>query len=84
MKKLFFAFVLASILSSCGAAYNTALKQIELGMTTEQVVGLMGDKYTVVQNSSPQVIEYKDRYKNNWYFEFTNNRLTKWYKTTDN
>lgn len=85
MKKLLFTVFLAVALSACGTAYNSALKQIELGMTKEQVVGLMGDKYTVVQstNAGNDTITYKDKFKNHWFFVFDNGQLVKWYKETE-
>ncbi len=73
------------LLSACGTAYNAALKQIELGMTQEQVVSLMGNKYSVSnQTNNGATLEYKDRYKNDWFFEFQDNKLVKWYKETEN
>ena len=85
MKKLIFTLFLATVLMACGTAYNLALKQIELGMTQEQVISLMGEKYSIVDgtNDVNRTIEYKDRYKNNWYFVFVNNQLNKWYKETE-
>lgn len=85
MKKFLFLLVLSISLLSCGTAYNSALKQIQLGMTQTDVVSLMGDNYNVVEyrNDRNQTIQYRDRYKNNWYFEFYDGRLYKWYKTTD-
>ncbi|NDW18079.1 hypothetical protein D0T53_03995 [Dysgonomonas sp. 216] len=85
MKRLLFIIAIAAMLTSCGTAYNDSLKKIELGMTPEQVVSLMGDKYTVVaqKDYSNQTIEYRDRYKNNWYFVFVDGHLNKWYKETD-
>ncbi len=79
MKKLILiAFV--AFLTSCGSAYNTQLKQVELGMTQEQIVTLMGDKYT---SPSANTLEYKDKYKNHWFFQFQDNKLVKWYKETE-
>ncbi|NDW08147.1 lipoprotein [Dysgonomonas sp. 520] len=86
MKKILFTLFLATALTACGAAYNTALKQIDLGMTKQEVVGLMGDKYDTVEQRSygNETIMYKDRYKNYWYFVFVDNHLNKWYKETEN
>jgi len=81
MKKFFFSLLLAATLTACGSAYNSALKQIELGMTQQEVVNLMGDKYNNVGNNT---IEYVDRYKNHWYFQFENGQLVRWYKETEN
>ncbi|MFR9166771.1 MAG: hypothetical protein ACLVKO_11340 [Dysgonomonas sp.] len=85
MKKILFTLFVIVTLSACGSAYNTQLKQIELGMTKEQVTTLMGDKYTEAGRGSmgDETIEYKDRYKNHWFFEFTDNQLVKWYKETE-
>lgn len=85
MKKLLFTLFTAIVLTSCGTAYNTQLKQVELGMTQDQIVNLMGDKYTVVDSRSRgnETIVYKDRYKNYWYFVFSDGNLTKWYKETE-
>ena len=82
MKKLFFTLFMAVMLTACGTAYNTQLKQIELGMTPEQVVALMGDKYTVVdqRDYDNQTIKYVDRYKNHWFFQFVDGHLYKWHK----
>jgi ribosomal protein L19E len=90
MKKLLFAVFIATLLSACGSVkvYNNALKQIELGMTKEEVVSLMGKDYVVVDqkeinNSRYETIEYKDFYKNHWFFDFVDNSLNKWYKETE-
>lgn len=80
MKKLVLILFVA-LLSACGTAYNTQLKQVELGMTRDQIVSLMGNKYT---SASPETLEYKDRYKNHWFFQFQDDRLVKWYKETEN
>lgn len=46
MKKLIFAIIFSAILAACsGKVYNSALKQIQLGMSTDQVIGLMGEDY---------------------------------------
>lgn len=85
MKKLFFALLIAVTLSACGSAYNSALKQVELGMTKQEIVSLMGDKYTTVQQGSygNETIEYVDRYKNHWFFTFVDGQLNKWYKEVE-
>ena len=85
MKKLLFTLFIAVALTACGTAYNTQLKQVELGMTQEQIVSLMGDKYTIVEQRdyNNQTIEYVDRYKNHWYFLFVDGRLYKWHKETE-
>lgn len=90
MKKVLFALLVTTILAACGGlkTYNNALKQIELGMTKEQVVSLMGQDYqtsgkTYENNNEYEVIEYKDMYKFHWIFEFENNKLYKWYKETE-
>ncbi len=83
MKK-FFLIAAVVLLTACGTAYNTQLKQVELGMTQEQIVNLMGNKYTVANTTAKgQTLEYKDRYKNHWFFQFENDKLTKWYKETE-
>lgn len=70
------------MLTACGTAYNTQLKQVQLGMTPQQIVTLMGDKYTVVEqkDNNNQTIMYKDKFKNEWYFQFVDGSLYKWYK----
>ncbi|MCD7972763.1 MAG: outer membrane protein assembly factor BamE [Candidatus Azobacteroides sp.] len=85
MKKFLFMLFAAATLTACGSAYNSALKQIELGMTQQEVVSLMGNNYTQVPsaNAGDSTIEYVDRYKNHWYFVFDDNRLVKWYKETE-
>ncbi len=85
MKKLLFTLFIAVALTACGTAYNTQLKQVELGMTQEQIVSLMGEKYTIVEQRdyNNQTIEYVDRYKNHWYFQFVDGRLYKWHKETE-
>lgn len=82
MKKILLTLLLAITLASCGTAYNNQLKQVELGMTQEQIVSLMGDKYTIVDQKdyNNQTIEYVDRYKNHWYFQFVDGHLYKWFK----
>ncbi len=89
MKKLIFAIIFSAILAACsGKVYNSALKQIQLGMSTDQVIGLMGEDYqtTGQHNSWGKVFEslkYVDRYKYQWIFDFENDRLIKWYKETE-
>lgn len=90
MKKVLFVVFIATILAACGSfkAYNSALKQIELGMTKEQVVSLMGNDYQSTgkvyeNNKEYETIEYKDMYKNHWFFEFADNSLYKWYKEVE-
>lgn len=85
MKKILLTLFLAITLASCGTAYNNQLKQVELGMTQEQIVSLMGDKYTIVDQKdyNNQTIEYIDRYKNHWYFQFVDGHLYKWFKETE-
>jgi hypothetical protein len=55
-------------------------------MTQQQVVSLMGDKYSVVEqkNNGDQIIGYVDKFKNHWFFSFVDGRLNKWYKVTEN
>lgn len=90
MKKLIIAFIITAIMSACsGKVYNSALKQIQLGMTTEQVIGLMGEDYSTTgqHNSWGRVFEslqYVDRYKYHWIFNFEDNKLMKWYKEVEN
>lgn len=90
MKKLVFALLFTVVTTACGSlkVYNDALKQIELGMTRNEVVSLMGDKYTttgpkVIQGKTYEVLEYKDMYKNHFFFEFADDYLYKWYKETE-
>lgn len=85
MKKLFLAMFVALMLTACGTAYNNQLKQVELGMSQEQIVSMMGTKYNVVEGHDydNQTIEYVDRYKNHWFFQFVDGRLNKWYKETE-
>lgn len=90
MKKIIFALFITTILAACSTPkiYNDALKQIELGMTQEQVISLMGKEYTVVDqqyvnNQDEVTLKYVDYFKNQWYFMFVNNSLVKWYKETD-
>jgi len=82
MKKLILALFMAVALTACGTVYNKQLKQVELGMTTTQIVTLMGDKYNVVEyrDDANQTLEYVDRYKNHWFFQFVDGHLYKWYK----
>lgn len=82
MKKLLITAFLSLILVSCGTAYNTQLKQVQLGMTDSEIVSLMGDKYTVIEQSGGgnSTLMYSDRYKNDWYFVFVDGKLNKWYK----
>lgn len=84
MKKLLFTFLIAVTLTACGTAYNSQLKQVQLGMTSDQIIALMGEKYNVVdQRNNGETLEYVDRYKNHWYFQFQNDRLVKWHKETE-
>lgn len=90
MKKLLFTLFVVIFITSCGGlkVYNDALKQIELGMSRDEVVSLMGDKYSTtgtktIQGKTYEVLEYKDMYKNHFFFEFADDYLYKWYKETE-
>ncbi len=83
MKKLLMILVMTVMLAACGTAYNAQLKQVQLGMTQEQIVALMGDKYTSSQSNGNESLEYVDKYKYHWIFEFQNDKLVKWYKETE-
>lgn len=90
MKKILFIAFIATVLTACGSmkVYNSALKQIELGMTKQEVVSLMGDKYTTtgvseVKGKQQETLEYKDMYKNHFFFVFVDDHLNKWYKETE-
>lgn len=86
MKKVIFTVLISTLLFACsGKVYNSALKQVELGMTKGQVIGLMGDEYTTTGQRESwgktyESLQYTDRYKFHWFFDFENNRLIKWYK----
>ena len=91
MKKLIVALLMAIVVTACGnmKVYNNALKQIELGMTRSEVVGLMGDKFNttgtkVMDGKTYESLEYVDKYKNHFFFEFADNSLYKWYKEKEN
>lgn len=86
MKKILLVLFMAVALAACGTAYNDQLKQIELGMTQQQVVSLMGNKYSVAnqKNNGDRTLEYVDKFKNHWFFSFVDGRLDKWYKETEN
>ncbi|MDR2953454.1 MAG: hypothetical protein LBV43_00030 [Prevotella sp.] len=80
MKKLLLTLFVAIALTACGTAYNSQLKQVQLKMTPTEVVNLMGDKYTVIsqRDADNQTIEYVDKYKNHWRFQFVDGELYKW------
>lgn len=91
MKKLLFILLatltLAVTFSACNTpkAYNKELKQIELGMHKTQVIAIMGNDYIEYTPAESwgnllEKIEYRGRYKFNWFFEFKNGTLEKWYK----
>ena len=90
MKKIVFIAIIAILSVACGSmkVYNSQLKQVELGMTRQQLVTLMGDKYETtgtryIEGKEYEVLEYKDMYKNHFFFEFSDNSLYKWYKETE-
>lgn len=90
MKRVILILFLAAFFAACGGlkVYNNALKQIELGMTRQEVVALMGDKYNTtgprrIADKELETLEYKDMYKNHFFFEFSDNQLYKWYKETE-
>ncbi len=90
MKKILFIALIATILSACGTnkVYNSALKQIELGMTQQEVISLMGDKFNTsgvseARGKEQETLEYVDRYKNHFFFTFLDGQLNKWYKETE-
>lgn len=79
---------MVAVMTACGTAYNTQLKQVQLNMSREQIVSLMGDKYLTTGeqyqgNDKVETIEYVDRYKNHWFFTFANGSLVKWWKEVD-
>lgn len=85
MKKLLFTLFIAIALTACGSkVYNTQLKQVELRMTQQELVTLMGNDYTILQQQDAynQTIMYKDRYNNEWVFDFADGQLVRWYNAT--
>lgn len=90
MKKFAFIAIVVMIVTACGSmkVYNKGLQQIELGMTKEQVVSVMDEDYKSYgkeyeNGNQYETIEYKDMYKNHFFFQFENNKLYKWYKETE-
>ena len=86
MKKILFVALMSILLAACSSkVYNSQLKEVQLGMSKTQVEMLMGDKY--VEHPAEDSMtgyyekrEYKDRYKNHWFFIFQDDKLVKWYK----
>lgn len=90
MRRITWVLFITIFLAACGSfkVYNKALKQIELGMTRQEVVSLMGDNYSttgprLVDDKELETLEYKDMYKNHFFFEFVDNHLYRWYKETE-
>ncbi len=86
-----FISVFVFTLVSCGAYRNSYsvsnnVKKVELGMTKEEVVSIMGESYTPVgveleNEIKKEVIGYRSINDSNDYlymFYFSNNKLTSW------
>lgn len=85
MKKLLIIIIVTTFFAACGPVYNKELKQVKLGMTRQEIVNLMGDKYVskdvhTIGTKEYETLEYKDKYKYHWLFTFENDLLTEWWK----
>lgn len=84
MKKILFTFCLILCFVAC-ASYRTKIRNIELGMTKEQVVQIMGKSYEntgekLVGEDVVKTISYKDEVRNKRFLlYFKDNRLIEWF-----
>ncbi|SHM99129.1 hypothetical protein SAMN04488057_10591 [Cyclobacterium lianum] len=90
--QLFFALLFLMVLSSCSPHLFASLRsnnmsQLELGMSREQVTGILGDNYTIaekrIEEGVPlEVLSYRNFPNNDefYLFVFKNNELEEWYR----
>lgn len=90
IKKIFSIAIILVILSSCTASFyrkmtSREMEQLELGMSKEQVIGILGKDYTISDKYTTDGIEFttlsyrEPVFEDEFYlFTFENNKLIKW------
>ena len=89
--KLLFCFSLILLLSSCTSSStimtSEKMNNLELGMTKDQVVSILGKGYTIAEKRvdngvNLEVLSYRNLYKDDefYMFVFTNDKLERWYR----
>ena len=81
-----FILFTALFLSSCGVwSLDSKVKQLRLGMTKQEVVSVLGARYThleaiAVPEGDLETIAYSDNlYGNSYTIRFLNNKLVEWF-----
>ena len=90
MKKILLYLFTMLLLSACVSSVrmtSSKMNQLELGMTKEQVITILGDGYTIAEKrveagNQIEVLSYRDFYKDDefYMFLFTNDKLEKWHR----
>lgn len=90
MKRYLLYFLTAMLLTSCSSVANmtgSKMNELELGMTKEQVISILGKGYTVSEKriedgTQIEVLSYRDFYKDDefYLFQFKNEKLEKWHR----
>ena len=89
MRKILLCFFLVALLASCSMTRITGTKmdKLELGMSKDQVINILGNGYNIAEKRSEngtevEVLSYKDHYNQNefYMFVFSNKKLEKWYR----
>ena len=88
-KNLLYLFTML-LLSACVSSVrmtSSKMNQLELGMTKEQVITILGNGYTIAEKrveagNQIEVLSYRDFYKDDefYMFLFTNDKLEKWHR----
>ena len=88
-KNLLYLFTML-LLSACVSSVrmtSSKMNQLELGMTKEQVITILGNGYTIAEKrveagNQVEVLSYRDFYKDDefYMFLFTNDKLEKWHR----
>ncbi|MBD3628596.1 hypothetical protein [Cyclobacterium sp.] len=90
--QLFFAFLFLMVLSSCSPHLFASLRsnnmnQLELGMSRDQVTGILGNNYTIAEKRLEggvplEVLSYRNFPNDDefYLFVFRGNELEKWYR----
>jgi len=90
MKKIISIIFLTLILVSCASTFGTAslgsrVKRLELGMTKQEVCGILGNAYDLIgsgftQEGREETLKYYGLNGPNYIFHFVENTLVEFYK----
>lgn len=83
----FFLIITLTCCSSVVKITGSKMNKLELGMSKEQVINILGEGYTIAEKrtengSNIEVLSYRDFYKDDefYMFVFTDDKLEKWYR----